>query len=170
MANGLNKVMIIGRLGADPEMRFTGQGTAVTRMSVAVSRRWRDTATGENQEHTEWFRVVAWDKLAELCNEYLSKGRLIYVEGRLQTRSWEDAATGERRYATEVVAEEVVFLDSAAPRAARAEPPVAVEIAHAAPPAAQGAGAAPARSSAANAPSAAGRNVPPSIDEDDLPF
>ncbi len=89
MTRGLNKVLIIGCLGADPEMRYTPGGKPVTSYSVAVNRGWR-TSEGERKEATEWFNVVAWGNLAEICNQYLHKGSQVYVEGRLQTRSWED--------------------------------------------------------------------------------
>jgi single-strand DNA-binding protein len=107
---GLNKVMIIGNLGKDPEIRFTANGNSVATFPVAVSRQV-PTPDGERREETEWFNVVAWNKLAELCSQYLQKGRRVYVEGRLQTRSWE-GQDGQRRYRTEVIANEVQFLDS----------------------------------------------------------
>ncbi len=108
---GLNKVMIIGNLGRDPEMRFTANGSAVTNFTVAVSRQY-SSADGERKEETEWVRVVTWNKLAEQCNQFLQKGRRVYVEGRLQTRSW-DGQDGQKRYSTEVVAQDVQFLDRA---------------------------------------------------------
>ena len=89
MARDLNKVQMTGRLGADPEMRYTSQGHAVTTFRAASNRSWR-TAEGEAHEDTEWFRVVAWNKLAEICNQWLSKGSRVYVEGRMQTRQWQD--------------------------------------------------------------------------------
>jgi single-strand DNA-binding protein len=104
----LNKCMVIGHLGADPEMRYTANGDAVTNFNVATSRRFT-TAGGERREETEWFRVVTWRRLAETCAQYLSKGRLVYVEGRIQTRSY-DGQDGQKRYITELVAEEVKFL------------------------------------------------------------
>ena len=107
---GLNKVMLIGNLGKDPEMKYTPSGVPVTSFTVAVNRSWR-TPEGENREETEWVRIVAWQKLAEVCNEYLRKGSKIYIEGRLQTREWQDAQ-GQKRYTTEVVANEMVMLDS----------------------------------------------------------
>jgi len=106
----LNKCMIIGRLGADPEMRYTANGSAVTTFNVATSRNFTDSS-GERREETEWFRVVVWARLAELCAQYLAKGRLVYVEGRMQTRSWEDQQ-GQKRYMTELVGQEVKFLSS----------------------------------------------------------
>ncbi len=109
---GLNKVMIIGNLGTDPEMRYTANGKAMTSFRVATSRNYV-TADGERREETEWFSVVTWDKLAETCSQYLQKGRRVYVEGRLRTRSWE-APDGQRRYRTEVIANTVLFLDRAA--------------------------------------------------------
>ena len=110
MARGLNKVLIIGHLGQDPEMRFTASGRPVAAFNVATSRRWTDN-DGERQEETEWFHVVAWGGLAELCKKRLHKGSQVYVEGRLQTRSWE-GQEGQRFYRTELVAQEMVFLDS----------------------------------------------------------
>jgi single-strand DNA-binding protein len=106
---GLNKVMIIGNLGKDPEMRYTADGKALTSFSVASSRSYSGS-DGERKEETEWFSVVTWQKLAEQCSQFLQKGRKVYVEGRLQTRSW-DTPEGEKRYRTEVIAEKVVFLD-----------------------------------------------------------
>jgi single-strand DNA-binding protein len=108
---GLNKVMIIGNLGADPEMKYMSDGTAMTNFRVAVSRTYTNQS-GERKEETEWFRVVAWRKTAEICSQYLQKGSKVYVEGRLQTRSW-DTPEGEKRYMTEVVADTVQFLDRA---------------------------------------------------------
>ncbi len=106
---GLNKVQIIGNLGQDPEMRFTANGRAVSTFSVAVNRSYT-TGEGERREETEWVRVVAWARLAELVSQYLTKGRMVYVEGRMQTRQWDDKE-GQRRYTTEVVAQDVQFLD-----------------------------------------------------------
>ena len=96
MAGGLNKVMIIGNVGRDPEMRYTPGGAAVTSFSVAVSRRWT-TPENEVRDETEWFNVVAWNKLAETCNSLITKGRKVYIEGRLQTRSWE-GPDGQKKY------------------------------------------------------------------------
>ena len=106
---GLNKVMVIGNLGADPEMRYTADGNALTSFRVAASRNY-STPEGERREETEWFSVVAWRKLAEQCSQFLQKGRRVYVEGRLRTRSW-DTPDGQKRYRTEVVADRVLFLD-----------------------------------------------------------
>lgn len=108
---GLNKVMIIGNLGADPEMRYTADGKALTSFRVASSRNYSGP-DGERREETEWFSVVTWQKLAEQCSQFLQKGRRVYVEGRLQTRSW-DGPDGQRKYRTEVIAEKVLFLDRA---------------------------------------------------------
>jgi single-strand DNA-binding protein len=109
MPRGLNKVMIIGHLGKDPEMRYTPSGKPVTSFSVVTSRSWV-TTDGERREDTEWFNVVAWGNLAEICSQYLGKGRQVYVEGRLQTRSWEDSE-GRRHSRTELVAQEMIMLD-----------------------------------------------------------
>lgn len=111
MTRSLNKVLVIGNLGKDPEMRYTPSGQAVTNFTVATNRTWTD-GDGQRREQTEWFNIVAWGKLAEIANQYLAKGRRVYVEGRLQTRSWEDAE-GQKRYRTEVVANELIMLDRA---------------------------------------------------------
>ena len=105
----LNKVMIIGNLGSDPEMRFTPNGNPETSFPVATSRVYT-VADGERREETEWFTVVAWNRLAEQCNQFLTKGRLVYVEGRLRTHTWE-SQDGQRRYRNEIVADRVSFLD-----------------------------------------------------------
>lgn len=108
---GLNKVMIIGNLGKDPEMRFTPQGKPVTTFSLATTRSFTGPE-GERRQETEWFDVVTWDRLAETCNQYLAKGRRAYVEGRLHTRSWE-GQDGQRRTRMEIIANTVLFLDRA---------------------------------------------------------
>ncbi|MBS1970465.1 MAG: single-stranded DNA-binding protein [Bdellovibrionales bacterium] len=109
--SGVNKVIIVGRLGADPEVKAVGQGTTVTRLNIATSENWMGK-DGQKQERTEWHRVVVWGKLAEICGKHLSKGRQVYVEGRLQTRQWEDQQ-GQKKYTTEIVANTVQFLGSA---------------------------------------------------------
>lgn len=108
MAKDLNKVMLTGRLGADPEMRYTPQGSIVTNFVVASNRTWK-SSDGASHDSTEWFRVTAWDKLGAMCNDLLSKGTKVYVEGRLQTRKWQDK-DGNDRYTTEVVASELIIL------------------------------------------------------------
>jgi single-strand DNA-binding protein len=110
MGRGLNKVMLIGNLGRDPEMRYTPSGKPVTSFSLASSRTWV-SSDGERREETEWFNVVAWGNLAEICNQHLSRGQQVYIEGRLQTRSWEDE-NGQRHFRTEVVANEMIILGS----------------------------------------------------------
>ena len=109
MAGSVNKAIIVGNLGRDPEVRYTQAGQAVCNFSVATNERWRDKS-GNDQEQTEWHRVVTWGKLAEICGEHLAKGRTVYVEGRLQTREWTDKQ-GEKKFSTEVVARDVQFLD-----------------------------------------------------------
>lgn len=109
MSRGLNKAMIIGRLGRDPEMRYTPSGKPVTTFSVATHRSW-NTSEGERRTETEWFNVVAWGSLAEICKEYLTKNRLVYIEGRLQTRRWDDAE-GNKHTSVEIVANEMIMLD-----------------------------------------------------------
>jgi len=105
----VNKIIVIGNLGSEPEMRFTPNGRQVTSFSVATNWRYT-TAEGERREETEWFRVVTWGKLAELCNQYLGKGRLVYVEGRLHSRTW-DGQDGQKHFSNEIVADRVNFLD-----------------------------------------------------------
>ncbi|HWU43244.1 MAG TPA: single-stranded DNA-binding protein [Bdellovibrio sp.] len=111
----VNKVIIVGRLGADPEVKAVGSGSTVARLNIATSESW--VKDGQRQEKTEWHRVTVWGKLAEICGKHLSKGRQVYVEGKLQTRPWEDQQ-GNKRYTTEIVANTVQFLGSANDRAA----------------------------------------------------
>ncbi|MEN6409360.1 MAG: single-stranded DNA-binding protein [Anaerolineaceae bacterium] len=108
MSRGLNKVMVIGHLGRDPEMRYTPSGRPVTTFNVATSRTW-NTSDGERHTETEWFSVVTWGNLAEICKQYLTKGQQIYVEGRLQTRRWEDNE-GVKHSSVEIVANEMMIL------------------------------------------------------------
>lgn len=107
---GINKVILVGNLGNDPEVRYTPSGTAVANVSVATGESWKDKNTGERQERTEWHRVVFFSRLAEIVDQYLKKGAKVYVEGRLQTRSWEQ--DGVKRYTTEIVANDMQMLDS----------------------------------------------------------
>lgn len=109
--SGINKVILVGRLGGDPEVKSVGQGSMVARFNVATSENWTDK-NGQRQERTEWHRIVVWGKLADICGKHLSKGRQVYVEGRLQTRQWDDQQ-GQKRYTTEVVANTVQFLGAA---------------------------------------------------------
>jgi single-strand DNA-binding protein len=110
---GVNKAIIIGNLGRDPEIRYMSDGTAVANFSLATSEGWTDKNSGERKEKTEWHRIVVWGKLAEICGQYLSKGRQVYIEGRLQTREWDDK-DGIKRYTTEIVANNMVMLGSKA--------------------------------------------------------
>jgi single-strand DNA-binding protein len=109
MARGVNKVILVGNLGADPETRYTAGGAAITTISVATSESWRDKQTGENQERTEWHRVKFFGRLAEIAGEYLRKGRQVYIEGSLRTDKWQDQS-GQDRYTTEVIANEMQML------------------------------------------------------------
>jgi single-strand DNA-binding protein len=111
MARGINKVILIGNLGGDPEVRYTPNGGAVANVTLATSEAWKDKQTGENHDRTEWHRVVFFNRLAEICGEYLRKGSKVYVEGRLQTRKWQDK-NGQERYTTEIIASEMQMLDS----------------------------------------------------------
>jgi single-strand DNA-binding protein len=110
MANSVNKVILVGRLGKDPEVKYTQTGVPVARFTLATDESWKDQS-GEKQQRTEWHNIVAWRKLAEICGQYLNKGKLVYVEGRLQTRSWEDKE-GNKRYTTEIQADNMVMLSA----------------------------------------------------------
>ena len=110
MAGGVNKVILVGHLGADPDMRYTPSGQGVCELRLATSESWNDK-NGQRQERTEWHRIVVWGKRAEVCSKYLSKGRQVFVEGRIQTRTYDDK-DGNKRYITEIIANDVQFLDS----------------------------------------------------------
>ncbi|HUP56347.1 MAG TPA: single-stranded DNA-binding protein [Bdellovibrionota bacterium] len=159
----VNKVILVGRLGQNPEVRYTPSGAAVANFSVATNENWTDKQ-GQKQERTEWHRVVVWGKLAELCNQYLSKGRQVYLEGRLQTREWEDK-TGVKKYTTEVHAQTVQFLGGqAGASAGEGRPSQGREF---------GGGAAAEDQSFGQAPRGAANAGPadePSFTEDDIPF
>ncbi|MGR9090904.1 MAG: single-stranded DNA-binding protein, partial [Gammaproteobacteria bacterium] len=132
MARGVNKVTLIGNLGADPEVRYTSNGSAVANIRLATAESWRDKESGEQQERTEWHRVVFFSRLAEIVGEYLKKGSQVYIEGRLQTRKWQDR-DGNDRYTTEIVANDMQMLggrggaagggDSYEPGASQGRPP-----------------------------------------------
>jgi len=107
----LNKVTLIGRLGADPEVRYMPSGGAVTNIGIATTRRWKDRQSGERRDETEWHRVAFFNRLAEIAGEYLHKGSLVYIEGRIRTRKWQDQ-NGQDRYTTEIIAEQMQMLDS----------------------------------------------------------
>jgi single-strand DNA-binding protein len=108
----LNKAMIIGRLTNDPQMRSTQTGQNVASFSLATNRKWNDKATGQQREDSQFHNIVAWGKLAEICNQWLKKGNQVYIEGRLQTQSWDDQKTGDKKYRTEIVAENMIMLGS----------------------------------------------------------
>ncbi|MGR8918084.1 MAG: single-stranded DNA-binding protein [Gammaproteobacteria bacterium] len=155
MARGLNKVMLIGNLGADPEVRYTGSGSAVANVRLATAEAWRDRESGEQQERTEWHRVVFFGRLAEIVSEYLKKGSQVYVEGRLQTRKWQDR-DGNDRYTTEIVANEMQMLGGRGSGAGSGAPGGGSERPAAAPAAATAGG---------------GHDEPPMGDfDDDIPF
>lgn len=149
----VNKVILLGRLGNNPEIRYTPNGQAVANFSIATSESWNDKS-GQKQERTEWHRIVVWAKLAELCGQYLAKGRQVYIEGKLQTRQWDDK-DGNKRYTTEVVAATVQFLGAAA-NSSGAGAGANQEYA--------GGGA------AAGAAMAAPESGEPAFQEDDIPF
>jgi single-strand DNA-binding protein len=171
MARGINKVILIGNLGRDPETRYTQGGSAVTNLRIATSEQWRDRQTGEQQERTEWHTVVCFARLAEIAGEYLRKGSKVYIEGRLQTRKWQDQS-GQDRYSTEVVANDMQMLDSRG--GGGADIPMDD-------PAGMGAAGSPARANAPRAPAGGARppkaqpQRPPVDDatddlDDDIPF
>ena len=120
MANSVNKVILVGRLGKDPEVKYTQGGTPVAKFTVATNEVWKDQ-NGEKQERTEWHNIVAWTKLAEICGQYLNKGSRVYIEGRIQTRSWEDKE-GNRKFATEVVGDNLIMLDKRTDGGASVQP------------------------------------------------
>ena len=160
MARGVNKVILLGNLGADPETRYTASGSAVTNIRLATTDSWRDRQSGEQQERTEWHRVVFFGRLAEIAAEYLRKGRQCYVEGRIQTRKWQ-GQDGQDRYTTEIVASEMQLLGgreggggAAPPRRGRDEAPGS---------------AWPAGGGSTGAPPAP-RSGPPDDFDDDIPF
>ena len=153
----VNKVILVGNLGRDPEVRYSPDGAAICNVSIATTSQWKDKATGERREETEWHRVVMYNRLAEIAGEYLKKGRPVYIEGRLKTRKWQDKDTGADRYSTEIVADQMQMLggregggeggfggggyDEGAPRQQRApaqRPPAQRPAATAAAPAAGG--------------------------------
>lgn len=111
MARSLNKVMLIGNLGVDPEVRHTSSGVPVANFRMATSRSW-STDGGRTEERTEWHNIVAWRRLAEICQQYLKKGSKVYIEGRIETRSWDDASSGQKRYMTEIIADQMIMLDA----------------------------------------------------------
>jgi single-strand DNA-binding protein len=143
MANSVNKAILVGRLGKDPEVKYTQGGTPVAKFTLATNEVWKDQ-NGEKQERTEWHNIVAWTRLAEICGQYLTKGSRVYVEGRIQTRSWEDKE-GNKRYTTEIRADNLVML-SGKSEEARSE------------------------KSAAAAASSDGSSADPEITDDDIPF
>ncbi len=122
MAKSLNKVMLIGNLGRDPELRYTTSGVAVATFGLATNVSWRDQ-DGNVQEKTEWHNIVAWRKLAEICGEWLKKGKKVYIEGRLQTRTYDDRNTGTKKYITEIVADNLIMLDSRGAATSEGGPP-----------------------------------------------
>lgn len=159
MARGVNKVILLGNLGADPETRYTASGSAVTNIRLATTDSWRDRQSGERQERTEWHRVVFFSRLAEVAAEYLRKGSQCYIEGRIQTRKWQ-GQDGQDRYTTEIVASEMQMLGSrggggggAAPRSRGDE-----------------SGSAWPAGGSTSAPPAAPRSGPPDDFDDDIPF
>ena len=117
---GINKVILIGKLGRDPELRYTASGKAVAKFSIATSEQWTDKEGGK-EERTEWHRIIAWGRLGEICGEYLRKGRQVYIEGRLQTRQWDDKE-GNKRYTTEIVAQTMQMLGTAGKAGAASTP------------------------------------------------
>ena len=146
MARGINKVILVGNLGADPEVRYMPSGGAVTNARIATTDSWRDKQSGEQQERTEWHQVVFFNRLAEIAGEYLRKGSQIYVEGRLQTRKWQDKS-GNDRYTTEIVANEMQMLGG------------------------RGGGGAPASNNVSSAPASAPASAASEADfDDDIPF
>ena len=121
MSKSLNKATLIGHAGKDTEIRYTGTGKAVANFTLATSDSWKDKASGQLQEKTEWHNIVAWERLAEICGEYVKKGKRVYVEGRIQTRAWDDK-DGNKRYTTEIVATDMILLDGGGERGGQSRP------------------------------------------------
>ncbi len=159
MARGVNKVILIGNLGQDPEVKYMPNGGAVTNVTIATSESWKDKSTGEQKEKTEWHRVVFFQRLAEIVGEYLKKGSKVYIEGKLQTRKWQDQS-GNDRYTTEIVANEMQMLDS------RGGGGGGGGNFNQSPPPNQSSGAAPQQQPAATAPAGGGMGD----FDDDIPF
>src|SRR5437867_338868 len=128
-SKSLNKVMLIGNLGKEPEVSYTAAGVAVARFSIATNERWKGQE-GNVQERTEWHNIVAWRKLAEICGQYLKKGSKVYLEGKLQTRSWDDKNTGVKRYMTEIVVDDLLMLDAKGVSGPAPEVPAMAEETH----------------------------------------
>ena len=122
MARGINKAIIVGNLGRDPEVRYTANGSAVANVTVATSESWKDKQSGERQERTEWHRVVFFGRLAEIAEEYLKKGSQVYIEGSIRTQKWQDKESGQDRYTTEIVARDMQMLGSRGGEASGAVP------------------------------------------------
>ena len=159
MARGVNKVILLGNLGADPETRYTASGSAVTNIRLATTDSWRDRQSGEQQERTEWHRVVFFARLAEIAAEYLRKGRQCYIEGRIQTRKWQ-GQDGQDRYTTEIVASELQLLGGRGAEGGGPPPRRRDEASGSAWPAGESSGSAP----------AAPGSGPPDDFDDDIPF
>src|SRR5437588_12005230 len=154
MAKSVNKVILVGRLGRDPELKYTANGVTFSRFSMATDDVWNDKSSGERQERTEWHNVVVWDRLAEICNQYLTKGRLVYIEGSLQTREWDDQE-GHKRKTTEIRARDMVMLGGSGENTGNGQRRPAVDAT-----ASAGASAAPAATS----------TITSTITDDDIPF
>ena len=150
MGKSINKVILVGRLGRDPEMKYTSGGTPFCRFSIATDDNWTDKGSGEKQERTEWHSIVVWDRLAEICNQYLTKGRLVYIEGSLQTREWDDKE-GVKRKTTEVRARDMVMLGGGSGSPG-------------------GEGGMPSRSDSTGGPSGSSGGCGSAITDDDIPF
>lgn len=119
--DGVNKAIVLGRLGKDPELKYTPSGVAVANFSVATSESWKDKETGEKRENTQWHRLVAWRRLGEVCGEFLKKGSLVFIEGKMETRSWEDQ-DGNKRWTTEVIAQKMQMLGGKRDQEPESEP------------------------------------------------
>ena len=160
MARGVNKVILVGNLGADPETRYTASGSAVTNIRLATTDSWRDKQSGERQERTEWHRVVFFSRLAEIAAEYLRKGSQCYIEGQIRTNKWQ-GQDGQDRYSTEIVASEMQMLGSRPGAGGGAPPPRRRE---------EDSGSGWPAGGSASAPPAAPRSGPPDDFDDDIPF
>ena len=168
MARGVNKVILLGNLGADPETRYTASGSAVTNIRLATTDSWRDKQSGDRQERTEWHRVVFFGRLAEIAAEYLRKGSQCYVEGQIRTNKWQ-GQDGQDRYTTEIIASDMQLLGSRGGGAGAASPKGRDDDSGSAWPAGESAGRS-AGGSTGSAPPASPRSGPPDDFDDDIPF
>jgi single-strand DNA-binding protein len=168
MAKSINKVILVGRLGRDPELKYTANGVPFCRFSMATDDSWNDKNSGERQERTEWHNIVAWDRLAEICNQYLTKGKLVYIEGALRTREWDDQ-DGNKRKTTEILARDMMMLSGSGENTGNGYPRRTAADAAAGSPSAPASAGNPGGKGGAGGSGGAGMTSS-TITDDDIPF